>query len=57
MAKAMGAKATVKLEDLVLARTFEMAALVNVLERKGLVTQAEVLDEIRRLRARTAKAR
>ena len=36
---------------------FEMAAPVNVLERKGVVTQRKILDEVRRLRDRAAKAR
>ncbi len=56
MAKALGGKAAVSIEELVLAQSYEMAALVHVLERRGLLTQAEVLAEIKRLRARVANA-
>lgn len=44
--KAVGA------EELTMANSFEIDALVNVLVRKGIVTEAEILDEIRQLRAR-----
>ena len=39
------------------SNAYELAVLVAVLERKGLVTQAEVLEEITRLRAKSVKAR
>ncbi len=51
MAKAMATKGTVTVVELVLAQSYELAALVNLLERKGVLTQGEVLEEIRRLRA------
>lgn len=38
------------LKDLLLVRAFEADALLNVLERKGIVTKAEVVEESRRLR-------
>jgi hypothetical protein len=34
----------------VLAQTFELEALLNVLERKAVIARAEVLEEIKRLR-------
>ncbi len=37
MAKAPGSKATASVEELVLAQSTELAALVNVLERRGLL--------------------
>jgi len=46
----------VSLQDLSMSNTYEIAALVAVLERKGLVTQAEVLEEIKRLHERRPKA-
>ncbi len=49
-------KETVSLEEAVVAQAFELEALMNVLERKGLITKAEVLEEIKRLRARAPKA-
>ncbi len=57
MAKATGRKETVPLEEVVLAQAFELEALMNVLERRGLITKAAVLEEIKRLRARTPEAK
>ncbi len=57
MAKATGRKETVPLEEVVLAQAFELEALMNVLERRGLVPRAEVLEEIKRFREKAAKAR
>jgi hypothetical protein len=45
----------VPLEEVVLAQAFQVEALLNVLERKGLVTQAEVLEEIMRLKQTAGK--
>lgn len=43
------------LKDLLLIRAFEADALLNVLEKKGIVTKAEVLEEARRLRESEVK--
>jgi hypothetical protein len=43
------------LEQALLAHMFETKALLNVLERKGLVTVPEVGEEIRRLKEQAAK--
>jgi len=49
---------TVKsVHDVVTGITYEIAALVAVLEHKGILTQQEVLDEITRLKAKTPAAR
>jgi hypothetical protein len=53
----MGREDTVSVEELVLVQMFESEALVSVLERRGLITKAEVLDEVRRLKEQAAKAR
>jgi hypothetical protein len=50
MAKAMDRKDAVPLEDVVLAQSFELEALLNVLERKDVIAETEVLEEIKRLR-------
>ena len=39
-----------------LAEAFELDALLNVLERKGILTKAEVMGEIKHLRGKEAKA-
>ncbi len=37
---------TATVEELAVSTAFEVAALVALLERKGILTQAEVLEEI-----------
>ncbi len=50
MAEPMEPESTVPLEEVVLAQAFEFEALLNVLERRGVIQRAEVLEEIKRLR-------
>lgn len=40
----------VTFQELLMSNTIEQDALVNLLERKGIITKAELLEEIRRLR-------
>jgi len=54
---ALSGKQAVPLEEVVLAQAFELEALLNVLERKGIVANAEVLEEIKRLREKAGKGR
>ena len=51
MAKVLGGRQTVPLEEVVLAQAFQLEALLNVLERQGLLRKAEVLAEITQLQA------
>ena len=51
MAKVLDGGQAVPLEEGVLAQAFQLEALMNVLERHGLLRKAEVLAEITRLRA------
>ncbi len=57
MAKPMSGKQTVSLEEVVVSQAFEFEALLNVLERRSVITRGEVLEEIMRLKERTPKAR
>jgi len=57
MAKVLAGRQTVPLEEGVLAPSFELQAVLNVLERKGLLTKVEVLDEITRLRVAAPASR
>jgi hypothetical protein len=43
-------KATVSIEEPVLTQSYELAALFNLLERKGVLTQGEVLEDNKRRR-------
>ena len=56
MAKVLGGEHAVPLEDVVLAQAFQLEALLNVLERHGLLRKAEVLEEIKALQVKTPKA-
>jgi hypothetical protein len=47
----------VTLQELAVSSAYEIAAVVAVLERKGILTRAEVLDELKRLRGKSGKAR
>ena len=44
-------------EEVVLAQAFQLEALLNVLERQGVVRKAEVLEEITRLRDKSVQDR
>lgn len=44
-------------EGVVLPQAFELEALMNVRERKGVITKAAVLEEIKRLRAQAPEAK
>lgn len=41
---------TVTLEELVVSQSYEMAALIAVLEKKGILSRAEIIEEIKCLR-------
>jgi hypothetical protein len=42
----------ISLEELVIAHSYEMLALITVLENKGLLNRSEVIDEIEKLKQR-----
>jgi len=49
MAKILDGRQTVPLEEVVLAQAYQLEVVVNVLERRGVLTKAEVLAEIKTL--------
>ncbi len=54
MVKAESKKHVVSLEEVVLAQAFEFEALINVLDRHGVLAREEVLAEIKRLNEKAA---
>ena len=56
MAKESDRREVVTLGEVVLAHMSESGALMNVLERKGVVRKAEVVEKVRRLWDQAAKA-
>ena len=52
MAEKLDPKEVVSFEELLVSNVIEQEALVNLLERKGVITEAELLEEIKALRNR-----
>ncbi len=50
-------RVTVPLEELALANSLTLTALVELLEEKGVLTQAEVLERVRKIRDKTRHQR
>jgi hypothetical protein len=50
MAEKLDINDTVSLEELVVSHSFEMVALITVLERKGILTRSEVIEVIKEMR-------
>lgn len=55
MAEKLPKKETVSFEELLVSNMFEQEALINLLEKKGLVSKKELLEEIKRLHDRQGK--
>ncbi len=45
-------RTTVPMEDVVLSNSYSLAALLELLEEKGLLTQTEVLERVTLIKAR-----
>ena len=50
MAKQPDPKEIVSFEDLLTSNIYTQEALINVLEKKGIVTKRELLEEIKKLK-------
>ena len=50
MAEKLPENETVTLEELCISNSYEITAMFNILERKGLITKSEILEEIKRLK-------
>ena len=50
MAEQLPQEQIVTLEDLVVSHSYEMIALITILERKGLLTRGEVIEVIKELK-------
>ena len=57
MAKQLDTHDLVTFQDLTLSNMWEVAAVIEVLEKKELLTKKEILDAIRELRQKNPKAR
>ena len=50
MSDSLTSRETNIIEELAISNAFELAAIFNVLERKGFISKHEVMEEIKRLR-------
>lgn len=55
MAKKLDLKEMVTLEELILSNVYTQEALINLLVKKGLITNNELIEEIKRLKIRHQK--
>ena len=50
MGNKLGPKETVSFEEILMSNVYAQEAMINMLERKGLLSRKEVLEEIVRIR-------
>lgn len=50
MANQLDKNETVTVEELLISQSYEIAAIESLLEKKGIITKDEILEEIKRLR-------
>ena len=50
MAKKLDPKEMVTFDEVLMSNSIEQEALINLLEKKGVITKAELLEEIRKLK-------
>ena len=50
VAEKLDSNEAVSLEELVVSHSFEMIALITVLERKGILNRSEIIDVIKEMR-------
>lgn len=50
MGKKLDAKETVKVEDMLKTEMVINQALINILVRKGVTTEAEIMEEVKRIK-------
>jgi len=56
MADKLPQEQTVTLEELVISHSYEMVALITVLEKKGILTRGEIIDVIKELKVNEGKS-
>ena len=55
MATQLPKEEMVTVEELVVSHSYEMLALITVLEKKGILTREEIIEAIKRLRNKSDK--
>jgi hypothetical protein len=57
MAEKLDPQQTVDLREVVISEIIQSKTLVNLLERKGVITKEELLEEIKKVQASVLKAK
>ncbi len=57
MANNLDPKQTASLEEVLVTTVFQQEAMMNLLERKGLLTRAEVMQEILEMKKKAAQGK
>lgn len=50
MAEKLGDEEVVSIDEVVVSHAYEMMALITILEKKGILSRAEILEEIKSMR-------
>ena len=56
MAKELDKKQTIELKELLVSEVIQSEALINLLDRKGIISKDELLEEIKRVHAAMLRA-
>lgn len=56
MAQALDPRVTVTFKELLMSEVIQAEALINLLDRKGIISKQEILGEIKAVQASTSKA-
>ena len=56
MAEKLDKKQTVDIKELLMSEVIQSEALINLLDRKGIISKQELLDEMKRVQATLVKS-
>jgi len=56
MAEKLDTKQTVDFKELLMSEVIQSEALINLLDRKGIISKQELLEEIKRVQAQLPKS-
>ena len=56
MAEKLDPKQTVSFKELLMSEVIQMEALINLLDKKGIISKQELLEEMKRVQAKMIKS-
>ena len=57
MAEILDQKQTVSFKELLMSEVIQMEALINLLDKKGIISKQELLEEMKRVQAKMIKSK